>query len=142
MDWALREAGSLVGGLALLAAALLAVVVQLAVWRQRLTDRSQARDGVARRSLDEAVANTLLSAVTCVLLAGLGVIEANILIPKTGEGTVLPLPAKLITALVVGGCTYLVLTFILIVNLMFDAYVNANGLERKPAVTQHRQGKE
>lgn len=126
--WSVRSADSLVAGFSLLAAALLAVVPQLAAWRQRLTDRDRGSEGVARRKLDEAVSNTLVGVLVSIVLAVLSIIIANIIVPSTPNGIDIAYPevVRLLTAILATGGAYLALTLLLVVNLLFDAYSDAN----------------
>lgn len=126
--WSVRSADSMVAGFSLLAAALLAVVPQLASWRQRLSDRNRASEGVARRKLDEAVANTLVGVLASIALALVSVILANIVIPSSPSAgdAAYPEVARLLTASLVAGGTYLGLVILLVVNLLFDAYTDAS----------------
>lgn len=129
-QWTIQNPESLVAGLSLLAAALLAVVPQFASWRQRLTERSKAVEGVARRKIDEAVTHTLLGVVLSVGIAFLAVILANsrYTTPYGDKSMLLPWVEVGAGAITAAGGTYLVLTILLIVNLLFDAYQDANGL--------------
>lgn len=129
--WVFRETGSLVAAFALLSAAQVAIVPQFASWRQRLSERARASEGIARRKVDEAVSNLLLSVVVCVLLTVLAVVLANIA-PPSGPDDPLALTARLLTGVMCAGACYLVLTILLIVNLLFDAYQDANGLAATP----------
>ena len=122
--WRLRDAGSLVAGLSLLGAALLALVVQFAAWRGRLSERKKPSEAVARRAIDEAVANTLLATLTCVALAALTAVLSNISAPDP-TWTVIPAAAEVLTALIIGGCVYLGLILLVVLNLLFDAYQQA-----------------
>lgn len=129
LDWSIRDPGALIAGLSLLAAALFAIVPQFAAWRQRLTERARPTEGVARRKLDEVVAHTLLAVVVTVGLTAIAVVLSNISAPAEGSPTVvIPWISRVLTGLMVGGGTYLILTMMLVVNLLFDAYQDANGL--------------
>lgn len=125
--WSIRATDPLIGGYSLLAGVLLAGVPQLAAWRQRLTDRSRAADGVAKRKLDEAVAHTLLGVLTSTALAAVSVVLGNISVPGADRpDVVIPAVARGFTTVIVVGSAYLVLTLVLVVNLVFDAYEDAN----------------
>lgn len=128
--WTVQHSESLVAGFSLLAASLLAVVPQFAAWRQRLTDRDKRGEGVARRKIDEAVTHTLLGVVVSVGLAALAVVLTNTTTttPQGTESMLWPWAEAGATAVIMAGGTYLVLTMILVVNLLFDAYQDANGL--------------
>lgn len=132
-NWVIRDSSSLIAGFSLMAASLVAVIPQLASWRQRLTDKNSRVDGVGRRKLDEAVSHTLVGVVASIILAVLAVVLSNIVTPSqdgTDPRIALPWAARLITGGLVGGGAYLILTLLLVVNLLFDAYRDANGLGR------------
>ncbi|GIG41932.1 hypothetical protein [Cellulomonas phragmiteti] len=134
LDWSIRDSGSLIAGLSLLAAALFAIVPQFAAWRQRLTERARPSEGIAQRKLDEVVAHTLLAAVVAIGLVAIAVVLGNISTPVEGSlEVVVPWVARILTGIMVGGGTYLILTMMLVVNLLFDAYRDANGLAERAA---------
>jgi hypothetical protein len=130
LGWQIRKPEVLIAGYSLLAASLLAVFSQLASWRGRLEDRAvrfKVTEGRSRRAVDEAVAHTLMAALGSMLAAFLMVILANIL-PEAGvtQSSVLPWFASLLTAASVAVGGYLLLTFLIIVNLLWDAYQEAS----------------
>lgn len=128
LDWLVRDSAALIAGFSLLPAALLAVVPQFAAWRQRLTDRSRKTDGLAQRKLDEAVAHTLLVVVVSIVLAAVAIVLSNITEPTPASpSVVLPWVARVLTGLMVAGGAYLLLSLMLVVNLLFDAYQDATG---------------
>jgi hypothetical protein len=143
LGWVLRDAGALISGFSLLAGSLLGAVSQFASWRQRLAERNKALDGVACRKIDEAVYNALVAAVASVLLAGLSVVVANVALPPVSgdtSGVLIPVAARVLTAVLAVGGSYLVLTLILVINLFFDAYRDAYGLNKSEA-TAEREAK-
>ncbi|WP_435199501.1 hypothetical protein [Janibacter sp. GS2] len=130
LGWQIRAADSLIAGLSLLAAALLAVFVQLSTWRQRLSPGGKPEavvsyEGPQRRAIDEAAAQTLWASLITVLTALCLVVIANtVSIDRAGDA-VASWAQRGLTAAVVALGAYLVLTFLLIVNLLWDAYENA-----------------
>lgn len=132
LGWRIRSADSLLAGFALLAGVLLTVFVQISVWRERLRPDGKHEalalyEGPPRRSADEAAAHTLLASVLSIVGAVVLVVLDNVSQPAPDGVVVIPWVAIVLTAFMVGLSAYLVLTFILIVNLLFDAYQVAQG---------------
>ena len=122
---ALGGADQLIAGFALLAGTSIASFTQLAAWREKLTARARRVDGVASRALDEAVAHVLMVVVVSMAATVAMVIVFNI---DPGRD---PSPAVLWTirgfsAAGIGAGLYVVLTLVIVVNLLFDAYTAAN----------------
>ena len=113
-NWNLRlTAGSIISGYALIAGVLMALFVQLAVWRMRLDDRAHARatsEAPSRRALDATAAHTLLGAVAAVMAAALAVVLQSL-------G-----PNRLLSGLAAGAGTYLLGMFMLIAHMALIAY--------------------
>ncbi|GAB3884707.1 hypothetical protein [Terrabacter terrigena] len=121
-NFELADAGSVLAAFGLLAATLVALFVQLAAWRLRLNDR--ARNGYveverpAREAIDEATYHTLVGA----LVSGAGAVVTVIGSNSAGENK--PVAGWLASLVVALGAS-LALHFIIIVNLVFDAYQTA-----------------
>ncbi|MCM3555680.1 hypothetical protein M3697_11255 [Janibacter melonis] len=135
--WRLREPQSLTSGYGLLAGALLASFSLLAAWRNNLTQRPSWQvetSRTARRAIDEAVAHVLMSILVCVGLAALTVIMANVMTEADGSAdTLRDTPALVLTSVLVSLSTYLILSLVLIVNLLRDAYHQVNEADEKDA---------
>ena len=116
-NWNLRgTAGSIISGYALIAGVLLALFVQLAVWRMRLDDRAYARpisEAPSRRALDATAAHTLVGAVAAVVAAALTTV-----LQALG-------PNRILSGLAAGAGTYLFAMFLLIAHMALIAYENS-----------------
>jgi len=129
LDWQIRKPEALLAGFSLLAGSLLGVFSQLAGWRSRLSEREttyKTTERRYRRAVDEAVAHTLIAALASMAAAILMIVLANLLPDTASASSVLPWPARIITGLAVGVGSYLLMTFLIIVNLLWDAYEKAN----------------
>jgi len=116
-NWNLRgTAGSIISGYALIAGVLMALFVQLAVWRMRLDDRADARptsEAPSRRALDATAAHTLVGAVAAVMAAAL-----TMVLQSLG-------PNRFLSGLAAGAGTYLLAMFLLIAHMALVAYENS-----------------
>ena len=116
-NWNLRgTAGSVISGYALIAGVLMALFVQLAVWRMRLDDRADARptsEAPSRRALDATAAHTLVGAVAAVMATALAMILQSV-------G-----PNRIVSGLAAGAGTYLLAMFLLIAHMASVAYENS-----------------
>lgn len=118
---ALPKADQLLAGTALLIGGLLASFSQLAGWRERLLARERTVDGRRIRALDEAAAHILFSVVVSVAATADLVALANLDVgAKTAPWLVLV--ARTLGAIGAAAFTYLALTMVLVVNLLWDAY--------------------
>lgn len=137
LGWQIRSADSLIAGFSLLAAALLAVFVQLSAWRQRLSTKGKHQslviyEGPQRRAVDEAAAHTLWASLVTVLGAVLLVVIANTVVVQSDGSMDAVWLQRSLTAAVVALSAHLGLTFLLVVNLLWDAYENARGDQGPP----------
>lgn len=125
-DWTIDVPQDLLAGIALLIGAELAAFTQLAAWRERLNQRNLGKEVVRRRALDEAVAHVLVSTLVATLTAAL-LVSISVLGVDESSGEVTLWSARVISAAVLGLLTYLGLTLWIVVNLLWDAYLDANG---------------
>jgi hypothetical protein len=121
----LQKADQLVAGLALLVGANLAAFAQIASWRERLTARARRVDRVNRRSLDEAAAHVLVSALVAFLATAVMIVLANIDLPRCPTD-VQSWIVRGLSAFGVSALSLLLLLLVIVVNLLWDAYVAAN----------------
>jgi len=116
-NWNLRgTAGSIISGYALIAGVLMALFVQLAVWRMRLDDRADARptsEAPSRRALNATAAHTLVGAVAAVMAAALAMVLQGL-----GHN-------RILSGLAAGAGIYLLALFLLIAHMAFVAYENS-----------------
>lgn len=127
----LAAADQMLAGFALLAGAALAAFSQLASWRERFTERGLRSEGISSRALDEAVAHVLFTVVAAVAGAVTTGILAN-LDPQSRSIWIEQL-SRVVTACSMAIAAYLVLTLIIVVNLLFDAYTTVNNTEKRVA---------
>jgi hypothetical protein len=121
----LKQADQLIAGLALLAGANLAVFAQIASWRERLTARARRIDRVNRRSLDEAAAHVLVSALISFAATAVMIVLANIDLPRCPTNLQL-WTVRGLSAFGVAALSLLLLLLVIVVNLLWDAYIAAN----------------
>lgn len=133
-DWKLAAPGPLLGGVALLAGALIGSYGTLSTLRLRLLDLADPHDEALepeRDLLDESVAHLLLAALVAALTAASLVIGTNTTPmnePVTGFWA----------ALAIALSTYLLLLFVLVLPRLYAAYVQINVV--RPALNgQHRR---
>lgn len=128
----LSKADQLLAGTALLVGALLTAFSQVASWRDRLLARERKVDAVHVRALDEAAAHilvsVLLSGFTAVLLVVLANIDSDVAL---AHQTLLWL-VRILSSLSVACFSYLALTLIIVVNLLWDAYQGAGSQATGP----------
>lgn len=127
LDWSIEDPGGLLAGFGILAATLIALFVQLAAWRLRLTDRESVYGEVERRyrdSVDEASYHTLGGSLVAAAGAVAVVVGTNV------EGRDKALHG-LTAAVPIALGVLLVLLFLLIVNLSMDAYDSARERRRE-----------
>lgn len=75
-----------------------------------------------------------MSILVCVGLAALTVIMANVMTEADGSAdTLRDTPALVLTSVLVSLSTYLILSLVLIVNLLRDAYHQVNEADEKDA---------
>lgn len=126
LDWKLKAATPLLGGVSLLAGGLLASFGQLTSFRQRLFE-SMAFEGdgeaLDRNMVDETVAHLLLAAFLCGVDAILLVIGLNVSEDGSQVGGVL-------AALSIGVSSYIALLFMLAVPRLYTAYATYNKVSR------------
>jgi hypothetical protein len=125
-DWTIDVPQDLLAGIALLIGAELAAFTQLAAWRERLNQRNLGKEAVRRRALDEAVAHVLVSTLIATLTAAL-LVAISVLGLDKESGPIALWAARILSAGVLGLLTYLGLTLWIVVNLLWDAYLDANG---------------
>lgn len=121
----LSGADQLIAGFALLAGTSIAAFTQLAAWREKLTARAKKVDGVASRALDEAVAHVLMIVVVSMAATVAMVIVFNIE-PGEDPSAAVQWTIRGFSAAGIGAGLYVVLSLVIVVNLLFDAYTNAN----------------
>ncbi|TKR27166.1 hypothetical protein FA014_02070 [Cellulomonas hominis] len=140
-QFGLGSTGAVTSGLALLGGALLAAFPQLAAWRSRLSQRVEFKattERPARESVDEAVAHVLWSALLSVLGAVLAAaVENSVPTGEQIEAAGVPYWTWIaMGAALVALSTYLVLTFVVIVNLLWSAYRRASKDEDEEAAAR------
>lgn len=123
----LSAADQLLAGFALLVGASLAAFAQLASWRERFTERNLRTEAIPAKAIDEAVAHVLFTVVAAVAGTILTAVLANLQI-EGASAAVLEV-ARVLSALSVAVGAYLVLTLVIVVNLLSDAYVTVNRVE-------------
>lgn len=121
----LVKADQLLAGTALLVGAFLTTFSQVATWRERLLARERKVEAVHIRALNEAAAHILVSVLlagfTAVLLIVLANIDTNVALTHPA----LRWLVRILSALSVACFSYLALTLIIVVNLLWDAYQGA-----------------
>lgn len=116
-----EKADQLIAGFALLIGALIAAFVQLAAWRDRLAERNFKVDQIRIRSLDEAVAHVLVSIVVTIVGTAVLVVLANV--PDIAYPQLwLTIAMKALSLLGGIAFTYVALSLLIVVNLLWDAY--------------------
>ena len=123
--WSLTRVDALIARFALFGAALLAVFPQLASWRDRLRDRDRKVERVAQRAVDEAVAHVLSAAVFCMIGTGISVGIANVAPPATDAPEASITPTVLASGALAAIGAYVLLSSIVAINLLWDAYLRA-----------------
>lgn len=121
--FAVRSPDAILAGLALLVGGMLAVFVQLAAWRERLTDRaklfedSEASD---REALDEAATHVLVAGFWSVL----GIVAIVVGQSTTGEkdGSLVGVASGLVIAI----GAHVALLFMLVIFKLYDSYLYIN----------------
>jgi hypothetical protein len=130
----LSQADQLLAGAALFTSALLVAFAQIAVWRERLLARNGDADSLQIRAMNEAAAHILLSLIVALFSVVVIVVLLNLDAPLLPDWmTWLPellswdqggreWAGVILSALAVAAFAYLVLTLILVVNLLWDAF--------------------
>lgn len=129
----LSKADQLLAGTALLVGAFLTAFSQVASWRERLLARERKVDAVHVRALDEAAAHILVSVLISGFAAVLLVVLANINPDVALAHQTLLWLVRILSALSVTCFSYLALTLIIVVNLLWDAYQGAGSQATVPA---------
>lgn len=118
----LTGADQMLAGMALLIGALVVSFSQVASWRERLLERDRKVDQMSIRSLDEAAAHILFGVVLAgVATAAFGTL-ANIHLGINDPGVVRTVAAVALSAVGVAIYVYILLTLVITVNLLWDAY--------------------
>lgn len=146
----LQAADQLLAGAALLVGALFAAFGMVASWRERLLERDRKVDGIKLRALNEATAHILFSVVVSLIATGVLAVLSNLVAsisaavpapaPTTATaapGTTPPLPgtppvpltehiaAVALSAIGCAALAYLLVSMLIVVNLLWDAYSTA-----------------
>lgn len=128
----LQDPGTLAAGVAVLIGALLGGFAMLGGWKERLVARDRDTEQVNLRALDEAGAHVLLSVVVSVVASVCLAVVANATTPDAGavrEWTLAVFGGVSVAALV-----YIAISMIIVVNLLWDAYVSATPEHRRTGV--------
>lgn len=125
-EWIVTVPQDLLAGIALLIGAELAAFSQLAAWRERLNQRNLGKEIVRRRALDEAVAHVLVSTLAATVAAGL-LVAISVIDPGKNPREIVEVSVRAMSGLILGLLAYLALTLWIVVNLLWDAYQDANG---------------
>ncbi|MGA1813967.1 hypothetical protein VH571_16410 [Frondihabitans sp. 4ASC-45] len=116
----LGGADQLLAGTALLAGALLTGFGQIASWRERLLQRPTAVTGSRIRALNEAVAHILVCLLVSLLATACVIVLANLDLTDA-RGVVIAVEVGL-SALAVAAFSYIFITLVVVVNLLWDAF--------------------
>jgi hypothetical protein len=126
VDGLLAASGVLAGGLFM-------AFTQVAAWRDRYTERLQARENAERPqrySLDETVAHILMAAYGCFALVVIVLVGANF---TDKHGDMVGIPAAL--AITVG--TYVLLLMLIIIPKLYAAYAITHFVDREMSGLHH-----
>ncbi|WP_157559486.1 hypothetical protein [Nocardioides sp. Soil777] len=122
----LAAADQLTDSAAILVGALIAAFGTVAVWRERLTQRDRSVELVSRRALDEAAAHILTSTLATLLGLVFLIAVANIDPGKSDD--LLIWGEAVLSGLGLALYVYVMLTLVIVVNLLWDGYVEANNV--------------
>lgn len=121
----LSKADQLLSGTTLLVGALLTAFSQVASWRERLLARERKVEAVHIRALNEAAAHILVSVLLSGFSAALLIVLANL----DSDVVLAHLPllwlVRVLSSLSAASFSYLALTLVIVVNLLWDAYQGA-----------------
>jgi hypothetical protein len=115
----------LLAGVSLLVGALFAGFTQVAAWRDRLEDRRVATDRVRIRALREAGAHILASVVAGGAAAVITIALACL--PETHGNRLIQILEQAFSSFAFGVLSYLSLTILIVVNLLWDAFDSPSG---------------
>ena len=131
----LRDAGQLLAGAALLAGALLTGFGQVAAWRERLLLRPISISASRVRSLNEAAGHILVGLVIS-LVASLCVMLLSNLSTHSGPIWVHGLAVGL-SAAAAACISYIAISLVIVVNLLWDAYKEDQDEVRHDALPEY-----
>ena len=130
-----RRPDQLIAAFALLAGSLVAAFSLLATWRSQIPGDSDGSMNVARRRVDEAAAHSLTAAFGCMVGAAVMVILTNL---PTCPSAILHWLRVSLSSLGVGVGVFVSLSFLISVNLIWDAYCESNGIKPPPKVSRRK----
>jgi len=130
----LVKADQLLAGTALLVGGLLTTFSQVATWRERLLARERKVEAIHIRALNEAAAHILVSVLFAGFTAALLIVLANIDTNMALAHPALRWLVRILSALSVACFSYMALTLIIVVNLLWDAFSGAGS--QVPATTK------
>lgn len=125
----LSDAATLAEGAGLLVGAFLAGFAMIAMWRERLLARDRETEQASVRALREATAHVLVSVLVSMLVTSTLGAVANITVPP-GSRDAAYWAAVILGGVGVAGLAYLVVTLVIVVNLLWDAYEAAGASTR------------
>jgi len=121
----LVKADQLFAGAALFSGALLGAFSQVANWRDRLLARERKVDAVYLRALDEAAAHILFAVLVSASAALALIVVTNVDLVALHRHRPAVLVVRVASAYGTAALAYLALTLVIVVNLLWDAYVGA-----------------
>lgn len=137
-DLILTDAGILASTLGLFASSLVAVYAVLASWHTKLEAEPGYRKAVtgrARRSMGEAIAHCLASSAVAAVAAVLSTVLASLSEPLATSAL-----GRALSAVLVALAFYVVVSFMMVINLLFVAHDNAiKGAERESKEMDRRE---
>jgi hypothetical protein len=116
----LGGADQLLAGTALLAGALLTGFGQIAAWRERLLQRPVIVGGSRIRALNEAVAHILVCLLMSLVATSCVIVLANLDLTDARAGVIVVEVG--FSAVAIAAFTYIFISLIIVVNLLWDAF--------------------
>lgn len=124
----LNDAGALAGACGILIGALLTSFGTVGVWKERLVARDRDTEKVNVRALDEAAAHILVSVLAAMIaLMSLAIVSNAI---QSDPGAVREWVVAAFAGLGVAGLVYLAITLVIVVNLLWDAFIGTSPARR------------
>ena len=121
----LSKADQLLAGTAIFVGALLASFAQVASWRDRIAARDRRVDGIHIRALNEVAAHILLSVLISSIATAVLAVLANMDLESESPSIIHIILARGLSAIGVSAFVYVLISVVIVVNLLWDAYEEA-----------------